>query len=304
MKPYLTAQKFRQMGFGIDMDSLTDDRLDILCQRATAMVDAYCHVPRLPQPHDFRGGSVTGEQHTWRYPVGPTDIGQRKLWPFHWPVKAVSDFRIKVTNTQYVSIAASELFINNTQRYVEIVSLAITSHGLFQALVVPNIGLATPVAEIAYTYGFVFSETDERLQFTDGRTWRAAHQWWVEDDDEPPVVKKNGVVQSSGYAVDYDEGAVVFDDDLVDVDVVTATYQRTLPHEIRDATGQVAAALRGEEENRERGIGNLQRISVEEVTLERRRQRDKQESGFDLETLSPEAAFLLSTYRFDGAVIR
>lgn len=302
MKPYLTAQKFRTMGFGTDTDSLTDEELTNLCQRATAMVDAHCRVPRLPQPHDFRGGTVVAEQHTWRYPVSPVDIGQRKLWPFHWPVTAVNDFKIKVTNTQYVAIAASELFINNTQRYVEVVSLAITSHGLFQALVVPNIGLATPVAEIGYDYGFLYPETDERLYYSDGNTWRAAHQWWA--TDPAPVIKKNGTEVSSGVTVDYDEGTVTFDVALADTDVVTATYTRRLPHEIRDATGHIVAAIRSEAENRARGMGSLSRLTVEEVTLERQRARDKQESGYDLETIAPEAAMLLNTYRFDGVTIR
>jgi hypothetical protein len=302
MKPYLTEAKFRTMGFGVETDELEPSELTVLCQRASALVDAYCLVPRLPFPHDFRGDTVTGEQHTWRYPDTPVDIGQRKLWPFHWPVTEVTQFRIKVTNTQYVEIAPSELFINNTQRYVEVVSLAITSHGLFQALVVPNIGLATPVAEIDYKYGFSFSETDEQLMWSDGYTWRAQHQWW--DSTVAPIVKKNDttLTVTTDYTVDYDEGTITLVAQATDSDVITASYTRTLPWEIRDAMGYLVAALEADADAHRRGMAHLRRMSVEEVTLER--QRAPQNPSQDLESISPEAAALLSTYRFDGAVIR
>ena len=307
MKPYLTAQKFRHMGFGTETEEMSDVELTALCQRASSMVDAFCLVPRLPQPHDFRGGSVETEQHTWRYPWGPTDIGQRKAWPFHWPIREVTDFKIKVTNTQWVSIAAEELFINNTQRYVEVVSLAITSHGLFQALVVPNIGLATPVLEMDYTYGFEYPESDERLSSTDGKTWRASHQWWKPTSETTPiVVRKNGseLTVTTEYTLDLDEGTVVLVDDAADEDVISADYTHTLPGEIKDAMGHIVAHLHDEAELHARGMGALRRVTVEEVTLERQKAQDKRETGYDLEAYVPEAAMLLSTYRFDGAVIR
>jgi len=307
MKPYLTAQKFRTMGFGVETEEHEDPFISSLCQRAHAMVESYCLVPRLPVVHDFRGGSVTGEQHTWRYPVGPVDVGQRKVWPYHWPITEMTDFKIKVTNTQYVEIAASELFINNSARYVEVVSLAITSHGLFQALVVPNIGLATPVCEIAYDYGFSFDETEERLMFSDGFTWRAQHQWWK--TDPAPVVKKNGSTLVEGlandYTIDYDEGTVVLNDgkDAAATDLVTATYTHTLPGEIRDAMGYIVASMHAETEHHQRGMGHLRRLSIEEVAMERQRE-DPRLAHASLEEVSPEAAALLASYRFDGVTVR
>jgi hypothetical protein len=307
MKPYLTAQKFRTMGFGVETEEHEDPFISALCQRAHALVEAYCLVPRLPVVHDFRGGSVKDEQHTWRYPGTPTDIGQRKLWPFHWPVIQVNDFKIKVTNKQWVSIAPSELFINNTQRYVEVVSLAITSHGLFQALVVPNIGLATPVAEVAYDYGRLFVETDEVLTWVDGKTWRAQHQWWKAASEATPiVVKKDGVdlVVTTDYTIDIDEGTVILEEESTDTNVITASYTHTLPSEIRDAMGYIVASLHAETEHHQRGMAHLNRLSVEEVTMERQRTNVRTAASSKLEEVSPEAALLLGTYRFDGAVIR
>ena len=306
MKPYLTAQKFRTMGFGVETEELTDSDLSILCQRAHAMVEAYCLVPRLPQIHDFRGGSVTGEQHSWRYPVGPVDVGQRKAWPYHWPVTQINQFRIKVTNTQYVEIAPSELFINNTDRYVEVVSLAITSHGLFQALIVPNIGLATPVVEMDYDYGWSFTETEERLTFTDGFTWRAQHQWWK--STPAPVIKKNGAEQTvtTHYTVDSDEGTITFTtgNDATADDIITATYTHTLPGEIRDAMGYLVAALEAEADAHRRGMAHLRRLTVEEVTMERQREDSANPGNADVAAISPQAAALLASFRFDGVTVR
>lgn len=307
MKPYLTAQKFRTMGFGVETEEHEDPFLSVLCQRAHTMVESYCLVPRLPAIHDFRGGTVVGEQHSWRYPVHPVDIGQRKAWPFHWPIIQINDFKIKVTNTQYVAIDASELFINNTARYVEVVSLAITSHGLFQALVVPNIGLATPVCEIGYDYGFSFTETDERLMFSDGFTWRAQHQWWK--TDPAPVIKKNGTTLTEGlandYTIDSDEGTVILNEghDADADDLMTATYSHSLPSEIRDAMGYLVAAMHAETEHHQRGMGHLRRLTLEEVTMERHRE-DPSKASADLVAISPEAAALLASFRFDGVTVR
>jgi hypothetical protein len=305
MKPYVTAAKFREMGFGVDVSNLEDPALTALCARATSLVDAYCLVPRLPNGanHDFRGGSVVSEQHTWRYPASPVDIGQRRAYPFHWPVTGVTRFIIKVTNTQYVSIAPSELFINGTQKYVEVVSLAITSSGLFNALVVPNIGLATPVVELDYTYGRTFAETGERLAFSDGQTWRAANQWWAQDP--APVIYKNGtpMTVTTDYTIDFDEGTVILVNDAEDTDVITADYSFRLPWEVRDATGHIVAALQIEAGKQASGIAGLRRLTVEEVTLEQQRFQPGQAS-IHLEALSPEAAMLLATYRFDSVTVR
>jgi hypothetical protein len=108
---YLTPQRFREMGLGIDTSELDDSELLSLINQATAVVNAYCNVPRIPQMHDFRGGTITSETHTWRYPVNSLDIGQRREYLFHWPILAISNFRIYVTNTQYIEIAPTELMI-------------------------------------------------------------------------------------------------------------------------------------------------------------------------------------------------
>ena len=303
--PYLTPDRFREMGFGIDVSELTDREVLALANQASAVVDAYCNVPRIPQKHDFRGGSITSEEHAWRYPVTPFEVGQRRYYPWHWPILAVSQFRIYVTNTQYVEIAPTELLINNSERYLEVVSLAITSSGLFNALIVPNVGLATPVARCSYTYGWDFAISDESLTTTDGQTWRAQNQYW--HSTPAPTVKKNGVAQSSGFTIDYEEGMVVFTANLAATDTVTASYNHKLPTEIQYGTGHIMAYLHGQAELHSRGMAHLRRLRVAEVEMETQNLPSRGEVkslSQNLDILIPEAALLLGSYAADHITVR
>jgi len=291
------------MAFGIDVSELDDLELAALCSQATTWVNRYCLVPRLPQMHDFRGGSITGEQHQWRYPETPFDIGQRKAFPLHWPIKDVTDFRIKVTNTQYVGIDPSDLFINNGLKYVEVVSLALTSAGLFNALVIPNIGLATPVVQMNYDYGWDFEESGEILMPDDGQTYRSQNQWWA--TTPTPVITVNGLVATTGFTINYDEGTVTFAVDQTPGEYVTAAYHHNLPSEIQWATGHIVAWLHAEAEMHARGMAHLQTMNIGEVKMQRPRSFAFSSNDLpDLDSLVPEAAQLLKDHRFDGASIR
>lgn len=308
MLSYVTPQRFREMPLGVDIASLDDAELMSLLSQGTTVVNAYCNVPRIPQAHDFRGGTITGEEHAWRYPTTPFEVGQRRFYPWHWPIVSVEQFRIYVTNTQYVEIAPTELLINNSERYLEVVSLALTSSGLFNALIVPNVGLATPVARVNYTYGWDYTVVDEELTCSDGQTWRAVNQFWFDDAERAPIIKKNGAVETTGYTVDYVEGTVVFDDNLTATDRVSASYHHRLPPEIQGGTGYVAAHLYGEAEIHARGMAHLSRLTVAEVTMERRPNmyRGAQTAGLieEFDQLVPEAALLLSGFRADHITVR
>lgn len=303
--PYLTPQRFREMGMGIDISELDDTELASLIAQASAVVDSYCNVPRMPQKHDFRGGVITGEQHVWRVPYGPFDLGQRKYYPFHWPILEVLDFKIKVTNTQYVSIAPEHVIINNSARYWEVVSLALTGVGLFNALIIPNVGLADPIGEASYRYGWDFTIEDESLTCSDGQTWRAQNQFWFTDETRAPVVKVNGVTQTSGYAIDATEGTVVFSDNLLAGDTVTATYHHKLPADIQYGTGHIVSHLHGEAELHARGMAHLTSFRVAEVEMERDLRRGNAQGLAEiLDVLVPEAALLLGGYRNDHLTVR
>jgi hypothetical protein len=291
MPNYLTTEAFRVMGFGVDLSAFEEVEVRNILARASARVNTYCAVPNLPQPHDFRGGTVVGEQHSWA--MGSDLVaGQRRFYAWHRPIKAISQFRVVVTNQQYVGIAASELFINHSEGYVEVVSLAVTSVGIFGSALIPNLGLARPVGQMDYTYGWSFPIVGEELLDTDGETFRAQNQWW--DADVTPTVYVNGSEVTTGFALDYNEGVVVFDDMPAATDTVTLDYNHTLPNAIASATGSIATHMIGESRFAARGMVGVGRIKVAEVEIS----RSAPVRGRDDDAIPDEAASLLEPYRF------
>ena len=269
MTLYVTPEKFRTMGFGLDLSEIEDFELASILDRAGGLAESYCGVSMIPVKHSFFGGEILAdnpEQHSWRIPENSFDIGQRRIYPYHWPIREVTLFRIYVTNTQYVEIAPSEIFINNTDRYIEVISLAFTGVGLFGAIL-PSLGLMKPVAKIAYTYGHSFAQPEERLYPTDARTYRALNQHWLASP--APVVEVNGVVQSSGFTVDRTEGTVIFDAPQAVGAVVTVAYSFALEPNVRDGVGALGAHLLGERELAAKAMSGLQSIKVGEVTITR-----------------------------------
>lgn len=293
MSLYVTPEKYRTMGFGIDLEGVEDFELASILNRAGAIAEGYCSVPRIPHQHSWLGGTIgtdSPEQHRWRVPENDFDIGQRRIYPYHWPIREVLQFRVYVTNTQYVEIAPSELFINNTERYVEVISLAFTGVGLFGAIL-PSLGLMRPVARIAYTYGFDHTSLAERLYETDARTFRAQNQFW--DSDPAPVIMLGDTVQTTGYTVDSEEGTVTFSDSLSADSRVYASYSYKLPTEIRDAIGIIATHLLGERELQSRGMEGVQSLKVGEVTINKGAEKLSEKN---LAYIEPEAAWLLDGF--------
>lgn len=298
MTMYVTPEKYRTMGFGIDLDGVEDFELASILNRASAIAEGYCTVPRLPKPHSFLGGVITTdhpEQHRWRLPENSFDIGSRRVYPYHWPIKSIEMFKVKATNSQYVTIAPSELFINNTERYIEVISLAFLGVGLYGAII-PSIGLMRPVAEIAYTYGYDLTATDERIYATDARTYRAQNQYW---DATTVAVRKSGTLVPSGYTVDRTEGAIVFDSSIPATDYIDVDYGYRLPSELRDAIGLIAVHLLGEREQQARGMTGVKRLKVAEVEIENMDEGGPGKlTAENIAYIEPEAAWLLDGFKF------
>ena len=291
MPNYLTPEAFRVMGFGVDLSTFEEVEVRNILARASARANTYCAAPTLPQPHDFRGGTITGEQHSWS--MGSDLVaGQRRYYAWHRPIKEISQFRVVVTNSQYVQIAPTELFINHSEGYVEVVSMAVTSIGIFGSGLIPNLGLARPVGVMDYTYGWSFPVVGEELLDTDGETFRAQNQWW--DADVTPTVYINGAEQTTGYALDYNEGTVQFNDLLAANDVVTLDYNHTLPTAIAGATGAIATHMIGQSKLAAKGMVGIGSLKVAEVSIT----RAPQFRGQDDDAIPDEAANLLEPYRF------
>jgi len=295
MTLYVTPEKYRTMGLGIDLEGIEDFELAAILDRAGSIAEGYCSVPLIPRRHSFLGGSISvdaPEEHSWRIPENSFDIGQRRIYPYHHPIVSVEQFRIYVTNTQYVEIAPSEIFINNTDRYIEVISLAFTGVGLFGAIL-PSLGLMKPVSRIAYTYGREYEQPEERLYPTDARTYRALNQFW--HADPAPIVEVDGVVVTTGFTVDRTEGTVIFDAPLATGQVVTAAYSYSLPDEIRNAVGPITAQLLGERELASKAMSGVQSIKMGEITISRTQPRLSAET---LAECLPSAAWLLDGFKY------
>lgn len=266
---YITPDRFRSSGFGIDLTGVEDVELRSTIQRASAIVNAYCAVPMQPTQYDFRGGSITGEQMPWRlgnpYEATTIALGSRRVFPKHRPIRTITSFVVKFTNTYSVTIDPSDIYINSDQGWAEVVSLASVVSGVYPVGI--NFGLYTPVAEVSYTYGWRFAVTSEWLEPTDAGVYRAVNGSWA--TSPAPVIYKNGAVQSSGYTVDSVEGTVTFAVLLDDDDVVTASYTYTLPSAIAEATALITAHLLGERELEQRGMAGVALLSVAEVEIRR-----------------------------------
>lgn len=138
---YVTVSEFREYELGAitmpDGSESTDNRLERLISVASSMVDAYCGF-------SFQYLSAT-EQHVWNQET-------RRVFPYNSPIVSVDSLAVFVSNTQQATFSPNDLFINNTQNYVEVTSLANVTYSLFPAIVA--LGLINPVARIEYTHGY------------------------------------------------------------------------------------------------------------------------------------------------------
>jgi len=262
---YMTPDRFRTMGFGVDLTDVQDYEIRAKLVSAAARVHTITAAPNEPQPHDFRGGTITNEEHFWNTGDGRAVPPQRSFHTWHYPIKTCTDMKIYLTNGRYIDIGETERYL--TLRTVEIVSLAMTASGIFGAAVVPEIGLLNPVVKMSYTYGYEIPHVGEVLEDTEGdeTTYRAQDQWWTSDD---VTVYVDGSEVTTGFTIDRDEGTITFGTAQTG-SVVKADYTSKLPREIAMASGILAAEALGDRETRSRGMSGLRSVRVGEIALEK-----------------------------------
>lgn len=296
---YVTPARLRTLNLGSDLTGYSDLQIASTINRSARVVETYTNASMVPQRHNYLGGTITDEEQIWRYPTTPFELGQRRVYPFHTPLKALTQLRIYVTNTQYVEIQPSEVVYQTTERYIEVVSLALTSAGLFNALIIPNVGLATPFGKISYTYGHEYPVTDELCFATDATNlvFQAPHQFWT---NAAVVVKVAGVTKTltTDYTFDATEGTITF----VSAQTlqVTANYTFRCPPEIAEANGLIASYDLGQARLRGKGMSGLSNMKVAEASLTRIPQTA---TAHNLEHTVPDAAALLAgfvNYRVSG----
>lgn len=283
MDAYVTPDRYRALGTGIDLSGTSDAQLIGILQAASDAVNAAVSAP---DGYSFLGGNVTDEEHQWRVTSRAPKQTDQRVWPFMRPVRSVDSLRINVTRTQYITFNADQLFVQDDLGYVEPVAAPNTT-ALFTS--VPPWLLSSPVGYLTYSYGFEQVATDEMLATQSGGSLRAGHQFWFTDEDV--VLKKNGVVvDSSDYDVDYLEGLVT--PNAPDESATwRASYHYKLPPGIAAATVLVATDLVGANAIAAAGLIGLSGIKVEEVEL-----RQSSKINFYAQPINAAARVYLARY--------
>lgn len=292
---YLTPAQFRAMNLGVpNLDTMKDSQLAAILRRASADVDSHCAVPLIPQKHSFAGGTITDETHTWYLDPYATHL-TRRVYPYHTPVLEVTSFRVQVTLDQYVEFDEDKIYFEASEGWLEPVDLSLTSYGLFGVSILPFVGLTQPHSKISYTYGYREQISEWLVKDIDADIWRASRGYWIEDTVELTV---DGTPRTADLTIDLVEGTVTFDaDPPADEDVrVEINVVSSLPYDIAEATGLIAAAKMYDRSWATRGWGGLRSVAVAEVRVERDTARNQSSESRAL--VPPEAADILTGYVF------
>ena len=265
----LSPSRYLRSGFGQALpDGFTLSQLRTTLARAQSQVDRYCNVPKQPTPFNWRGGTMTDEQHQWKI-INPLAYGPgaRRVYLNCGPVKTVTDFHLDLGKTYMVAInPANDIYINKMEQYVELVAINPTIAGFYPLAV--NLGLYNPLARISYTYGWTFPVSGDVLEAESPSQFSATYGNW--DAAIPPVVYLNNVIESSAnYAVDYDDGTITFSsaNEPTVSETVTCDYTYLAPDPVVQAIGITATSLIGLSRMAQRGMTGLQSIRVAEVAL-------------------------------------
>ena len=95
--PYLTSNRFALGGFGIDTSGTSKVAMTATLRRATSMVNTFCNGSLLHGGFDFRGGTITNEEHIFPIPNPLVAFpGSRRVFVRNKPLKTVSAFSMSV----------------------------------------------------------------------------------------------------------------------------------------------------------------------------------------------------------------
>jgi hypothetical protein len=284
---YCTPNRYRIGNYGIDVSAMTDLDLASHLTRASTIVDSWCNVPTIPTKTDFRGGTVTAEQNIWR-PAERLmhEVGTRRVYLSRRPIRQVTAFSIVFTASYRIDLDPSNLYVNSHAGFIEVVASQPTIIGF------PPLGywmgLAEPITETTYTYGWRYAVVDEVCYAATSTTYYASQGMW--DKSMPVTVKVNGSPTSA--TINYEDGSVTFS--AAPSGTVTVSYTATLPQAIAEATAIIATHSIAASRNAARGLLGLTSLRVAEVTFDMLRPTDMvTRNGISIPV---EAANLLGPY--------
>lgn len=261
----LSPRRFLRNGYGMALpDGFSLSTLRTRITQAQGLVDRYCNVPKQPSAFDWRGGTMTDEQHQWPLvnPIAPWP-GNRRVYLNAGPVKTVTAFTLDLGSTYEVTVQPNQVYVNHIEQYAEIVAISPTIIGV-PPIGIP-LGLYQPVARVSYTYGWSFAVAGDVLEAESPTQFSAAYGNWSQSP--PAVIYLDGVEQGSGYTVDFDDGTVTFDTAPSPGVEVSADYTYLAPGPVVDAIGETTAWLLGQSRINQRGLAGLQSLRVAEVAM-------------------------------------
>jgi hypothetical protein len=294
----LSPRRYLRQGYGLSLPTgYTLSQLRSALIRAQNQVTRYCNAPRLPQAFDWRGGTMTDEQHQWKITnplaYGP---GARRVYVNAGPVKTCTALALDLGKTYLVTLdPATDIYVNHIEQYVEVVAVAPTVVGFYPLAV--NLGLYNPIARISYTYGWTFDVAGDVLEAESPTQFTAAYGNWSQSP--PAVIYLDGVEQGSGYTVNFDDGTVTFTTAPGVGVEVTADYTYTAPSEVVDAIGYAATAELTRTRMNARGLAGLSSLKVAEISMSV--MNPAQMVTKNGATIPVEAAALVGTYVFGSA---
>lgn len=265
----LSPARYQRMGYGLALPTgYTLSQLRTALIQAQDQVTRYCNAPMQPQAFDWRGGTMTDEQHQWKI-VNPLAYGPgaRRVYLNAGPIKTVTGLVLDLGKTYTVTIdPTTDVYINRMERYVEIVAIAPTIVGNYPLNI--NLGLYNPVSRTSYTYGWSFDVSGDQLESETPTVYSAAYGNW--DEAVEPVVFLGDTEQDpDDYTVNYDDGTITFTTAPSPGVIVSADYTYLVPSPIVDAIGMTATAFLNSARMAQRGMAGLSSLRVAEVSLTR-----------------------------------
>lgn len=302
MPKYLTPQMYKDADDGIDLSDLSDLSLARIIARAESAVDTYVKF-------DLKQGGF--EPHNvWLQQKWDLDTRQTRFPSSPVPVQQVNRYRIQVSNLSssgagfFATINSGDCVINQYGDYVEIVPLQAITYSL--SPVILQLGLRNPLVQMDCFVCFYIPIFGEVLINTgDNLNYKAVRGFWASVYTQalhiqpnqlpaiPPVVYVNGISQSSGYSVNYQEGMVTFSSAQSSSAVVSADYTAQIPDPVRDATLRQTTFLLAQ-----RALNKMGMLGLELAESgDQRIQRQKQVRGVTrVEALCEDAAACLTDY--------
>lgn len=304
MPKYVTPQQYYLSEDSIPgLAAIPSNIITRTITRAEAMIDTYVGF-------DARLGGF--EPHSSYYQDGFDEYTRRTRNPsYPTPIRTVDRYRIQVSMQQtgdgvFATVQPGDCAINNLGGYIEIVPIQTFTFSLVPYML--GLGLHPPVVQLDYTAGFYFGAYGETLenQEQDGLRYRAQRGFWAQSISlapsiQPfkaypvPTVYVDGVVQTTGFTIDYTEGVVTFSTSQ-GAAVVTADYTYQIPDPVREAAIVQTTYLLNQRNLVQMGLGGIEVARSRDQQIKRHIRTSADSSSKDEPALDSFAMQLLEPY--------